>query len=72
VPKHAKKMKNKSAAQEIRFFGKIGFIKHQTVCLNVPKKLKINPLPNKLEKFLKLKEIRFFGKIGFLLKKQNL
>jgi hypothetical protein len=27
VPKHAKKMKKKSAAQEIRFLGKIGFLK---------------------------------------------
>jgi hypothetical protein len=27
VPKHAQKMKNKSGAQEIRFFGKIGFLK---------------------------------------------
>jgi hypothetical protein len=27
VPKHAKKMKKKSGAQEIRFFAKIGFLK---------------------------------------------
>jgi hypothetical protein len=35
VPKRAQKMKNKSAAQEIRFFGKLGFLKP---CPNVPKK----------------------------------
>jgi ribosomal protein L3 len=34
VPKHAQKMKNKSGAQEIRFFGKIGFLKPP----KVPKK----------------------------------
>jgi hypothetical protein len=35
VPKRAQKMKKKSAAQEIRFLGKIGFLKP---CPNVPKK----------------------------------
>jgi hypothetical protein len=35
VPKHAKKMKKKSGAEEIRFLGKIGFLKP---CPNVPKR----------------------------------
>jgi hypothetical protein len=32
VPKRAQKMKNKSAAQEIRFLGKIGFLNRAQTC----------------------------------------
>jgi hypothetical protein len=51
VPKRAQKMKKKSAAQEIRFLGKIGFL---------------NPCAQtcpKNEKEIRAQEIRFFLKI---------
>jgi hypothetical protein len=63
VPKHAKKMKKKSGAEEIRFLGKIGFLKP---CPNVPKRAQ------KMKKKSCPRNPYFFGKIGFLLKKQNL
>jgi hypothetical protein len=56
VPKHAKKMKKKSAAQEIRFFGK--FINRAQTCKKMKKKSAVQ-------------EIRFFGKIGFLNRAQG-
>jgi hypothetical protein len=68
VPKRAQKMTNKSAAQEIRFWGKIGFLKP---CINpifgknrisqtVPKRAK------KMTNKSAAQEIRFWGKIGFI------
>jgi hypothetical protein len=82
------KVPKKSAAQEIRFFGKIGFLKQ---CAQTgPKNDKEirgprNPIfwknrifqtvPKPAQKMTKksaAQEIRFWGKIGFLLKKQNL
>jgi hypothetical protein len=81
VPKHAQKMKNKSAAQEIRFFGKIGFLNRAQTCPKNEKQILCprNPIfwknrisqtvPKRAQKMKNksaAQEIRFFGKIGFL------
>jgi hypothetical protein len=54
VPKFAKKMTKKSAAQEILFLGKIGFLK--PCAQTCPKN----------DKEIRAQEILFLGKIGFL------
>jgi hypothetical protein len=81
VPKHAKKMKKKSGAQEIRFLGKIGFLKPCPSCPRNPifwgkigfvkpcPRYPRNPIFWKIG-FLKpcvqtYPRILFFGKIGF-------
>jgi hypothetical protein len=80
VPKHAQKMKKKSGAQEILFFGKIGFLKCAQTCpKNEKERCPRNPIfgknkifktvPKRAQKMKKkscAQEILFFGKIGFL------
>jgi hypothetical protein len=86
VPKRAKKMKKKSCAQEIRFFGKIGFLNRAQTCPKNEKQIRgpRNPIfgKNRISQTVpkhaqKMKnkscaqEIRFFGKIGFLNRAQT-